>query len=107
MSNVTESRGWAWLATTVIIPIMGIALPLIFTLLGFIIMHLHGECMTAVAEEKQNREKVETRVMLVEQSNENNKQHLATLDAQSGYIKQLLEEVRKDIAYIKDNMKKP
>lgn len=102
-----ERKGWAWLSTTVVIPILAIVTPLVFTLLGFIIMHLHEECMTGLRDAKDTSNKIELRVLTVEQSNESNKQRIGVVEAQNSYIKQLLEEVRKDVGFIKDNMKRP
>lgn len=102
-----RKASWSWIATTVVIPILSVVTPLVISLLGFVIMHLHGEAMDGLKDARDQREKLEVRIQLVEQSNETNKQRISVVEAQNSYIKQLLEEVRKDVGYIKDNMKKP
>ena len=108
MSNTQEEkRGWAWLATTVVIPILAIVTPLVLTLTGFVIMHLHQECMDAIKDARSVSDKQDNAIVLISRNNEENKQRISVVEAQNSYIKQLLEEVRKDVGYIKDNMKKP
>ncbi len=107
MSTQEEKRGWAWLATTVVIPILAIVTPLVITLLAFVILHLHQEAMDGIRDARIVSDKQDTAIVLVQRSGEENKQRISVVEAQNGYIKQLLEEVRKDVGYIKDNMKKP
>lgn len=89
------------------VTLSSLVLPSLLALVCFVFNHFHEEVVKSVEYERAAREKVEVRVFAIEAQANENKNRITTIEAQNGYIKQLLEEVRNDVKAIKDNMKKP